>query len=110
MIEDSLDTTGKALTASASGARPLTVAREGDDRGRVIQRYPSGSSQRAAVERLTAAECGVLELLLEGNTNSRIAQSRGTTLRTVSKQVDAVYKKLEVHSRTELAQRFGSTE
>jgi DNA-binding NarL/FixJ family response regulator len=62
------------------------------------------------VERLTPAECGVLELLLQGNTNSRIASSRGTTLRTVSKQVDAVYKKLEVHSRGELAQRFGSTE
>lgn len=110
MIEDRLDSTGKTLIGSANGSRPLTVVGGGDDRARVIQRYPSGSPQRAAVERLTPAECGVLELLLEGNTNSRIAQSRGTTLRTVSKQVDAVYKKLEVHSRLELGQRFGSRE
>ncbi len=110
MIEDRLGSTGKGLIGSASAQqRPLTVPR-GDDRGRCIHRYPAGSAQRAAVERLTPAECGVLELLLQGNTNSRIAQSRGTTLRTVSKQVDAVYKKLEVHSRGELAQRFGAAE
>jgi DNA-binding NarL/FixJ family response regulator len=58
--------------------------------------------------RLTSAERGVLELLLAGMTNARIAQTRGTTLRTVSKQVDAVYKKLAVHSRAELATRYGT--
>lgn len=114
MIEDRLDSVGKGLTGNGVAQRPLNVPQgsvpKGDDRGRCIHRYPAGSAQRAAVERLTPAECGVLELLLLGNTNSRIAQSRGTTLRTVSKQVDAVYKKLEVHSRGELAQRFGASE
>lgn len=79
---------------------------QGSEREVVVFSYPTGSSEAALVERLTGAERGVLELLLEGKTNARIALARGTTLRTVSKQVDAVYKKLEVHSRAELSARF----
>lgn len=86
----------------------LRATQLGAGDGRVVVfSYPSGSSEGALVGRLTSAERGVLELLLEGKTNARIGQARGTTLRTVSKQVDAVFKKLEVHSRAELAARFG---
>ncbi len=55
---------------------------------------------------LTAAEREVLALLLAGRRNAEIARARRTSLGTVSKQIDAVYRKLGVHSRTELAARL----
>jgi DNA-binding NarL/FixJ family response regulator len=56
---------------------------------------------------LTPSEREVVALLLRGASNREIADARGTTLRTVGKQVDAIYKKLGVHSRSELASRLG---
>jgi len=71
----------------------------------VVFSYPISTNDEAA--RLTAAELSVARLLLAGHSNAEIAGLRGTSLRTVSKQVDAVYKKLGVHSRSELASRLG---
>jgi DNA-binding CsgD family transcriptional regulator len=51
---------------------------------------------------LTPAERQVLLLLMKGRTNDEIARARGTALRTVANQVQAIFKKLGVSSRNEL--------
>lgn len=52
---------------------------------------------------LTDAECAIVRLLLEGRSNAAIAQLRLTSPRTVANQVAAIYRKLHVGSRAELA-------
>ena len=56
----------------------------------------------APLDRLSAAERAVVELVLDGCTNREIAQRRGASVRTVGSQLEGVYRKLEVGSRTEL--------
>jgi DNA-binding NarL/FixJ family response regulator len=58
------------------------------------------------LDALTAAECDVALDLVRGATPLAIAEARGTSLRTVESQVKAVYAKLGVHSRVELAARL----
>ena len=55
---------------------------------------------------LTDAERAVVAAVLEGRTNAAIASMRGTSPRTIANQVAAVFRKLGVRSRTELATRF----
>jgi DNA-binding NarL/FixJ family response regulator len=55
---------------------------------------------------LTKAEREITTLLVAGLSNADIASLRGTTLRTVTKQVEAVYRKMRVTSRNELAAQF----
>ena len=69
----------------------------------VIFSYPTGAPARDPLSALTAAERAVAELLVLGRTQSEIADLRGTSQRTVGKQVDSLYRKLGVHSRAELA-------
>jgi DNA-binding NarL/FixJ family response regulator len=59
--------------------------------------------QHEVVDTLTPAELEVAGLLLHGYSNRAIAGLRGTALNTVANQVRAVYRKLGVHSRSELA-------
>ena len=55
---------------------------------------------------LTASERAVAKLVLQGRPNSEIARERGTSLQTVANQLGAVYQKLGVRSRRELAAQF----
>ena len=57
------------------------------------------------LDALSAAEREVARLLLEGNSNAAIARERGTSPRTVANQLAALYRKLGVRSRAELAAR-----
>ena len=54
-------------------------------------------------EALTRAEQAVGELALEGLTNAEIARARRTSMRTVSNQLAAVFRKTGTRSRLELA-------
>jgi DNA-binding NarL/FixJ family response regulator len=54
-------------------------------------------------DNLTAAEREVLELLLRGSSNAQIAAVRATSARTVANQLAAIYRKLGVTSRAEVA-------
>jgi DNA-binding CsgD family transcriptional regulator len=65
---------------------------------------PSGAKMPGEAA-LTPVERDVVDRLLEGKSYREIAHARGTSLRTVSKQVGAVYRKLGVGSRSELAAR-----
>lgn len=52
---------------------------------------------------LSPAETEVFWSLLRGESNARIAASRGTRVRTIANQVASIFAKLGVHSRAELA-------
>ena len=51
---------------------------------------------------LTDAEREVVEAIVEGKSNAQIAAARGRSARTVANQVNSVFRKLGVGSRTEL--------
>jgi DNA-binding NarL/FixJ family response regulator len=57
--------------------------------------------------RLTAAEREIVAGVLSGRSNAAIAQARRTSTRTVANQLAAIYRKLGVFSRWELAARAG---
>jgi DNA-binding NarL/FixJ family response regulator len=61
------------------------------------------SSKMGAHGALTATELDVLRLLLAGRSNREIAKVRKRSVGTIAKQVDAIYRRLGVHSRRELA-------
>ncbi len=52
---------------------------------------------------LTLAERDVADRVLRGESNREVAQGRGTSERTVANQLAAIYQKLGVASRAELA-------
>jgi DNA-binding CsgD family transcriptional regulator len=59
----------------------------------------------AALDALRPSERDVLRRVLDGCTNAEIARARGTSPGTVAKQLNAIYRRLGVHSRSELAAR-----
>jgi DNA-binding NarL/FixJ family response regulator len=58
---------------------------------------------------LTAAERDVVVHLVAGSTTSHVAQLRGVSERTVATQIQAIFRKLNVASRSELAVRLQAT-
>lgn len=54
---------------------------------------------------LTDAELDIALWILQGESNKRIAERRGTSVRTVANQIAGIYQKLGVTSRAELAAR-----
>jgi DNA-binding CsgD family transcriptional regulator len=69
------------------------------------QRYAilSHQARAGASGTLTEAERAVIQLALDGLSNARIAEERGTSTRTVRNQLVSAYGKLGVGSRSELA-------
>ena len=63
----------------------------------------------AIVERLTEAERDVALLLLQGATNAAIGAARDTSEHTVAAQLQSIFGKVGVHSRSELATRLGGS-
>lgn len=52
---------------------------------------------------LTRAERDVVRQILRGDSNKQIAARRGTAVRTVANQIAAIFGKLKIASRAELA-------
>jgi DNA-binding NarL/FixJ family response regulator len=69
----------------ASGARPRTPLRTG-------------------LDSLTASESRIAAMAADGQSNREIAQSLFLSLKTVEMHLSASYRKLDVHSRSELAE------
>lgn len=65
--------------------------------------------QDALVAKLTSTERSVLAALLSGSTNGDIARRRSCSEHTVANQVQAIFRKLGVRSRGELAVRLQGT-
>ncbi len=61
---------------------------------------------QAELADLSAAERAVVRAACRGTPSAVIAGVRGTSRRTVENQLGAIYRKLGVHSRTELAARL----
>ena len=55
---------------------------------------------------LTAAERGVVELVISGMTNREVAEHMFMAQRTVESHLSRAYRKLGVHSRTQLANAY----
>ena len=51
---------------------------------------------------LTEAEHAVARLVFGGATNQEIADARGVSVKTIGNQLEAIYRKLGVSSRSEL--------
>lgn len=55
---------------------------------------------------LTTAQRDVVALVAEGMSNAEIARVRGSAVATVAKLLEGAYRRLGVHSRTELVARL----
>ncbi|MFP4430662.1 MAG: helix-turn-helix domain-containing protein [Spirochaetaceae bacterium] len=81
--------------------RPRADILEIDSLGRrvMLLRIDPGETD---IEGLTPAEREVASLAIQGLSNAEIATKRGTSVRTVEKQLFTVYRKLGLASRGEL--------
>ena len=61
----------------------------------------------ARPEGLTEAEWTVARLIVAGLDNREIATARGASPRTIANQLQAIFRKLRVHSRHELCAVLG---
>lgn len=86
------DLQGRAWAISDAEAALIAIS-HGDDE-------PSGLSA------LTPAERAVARALLDGLSDRNIARARGSSRHTISKHVAAIYRKLGVRSRLELASKL----
>ncbi len=84
----------------------------------IIMSHPSGggaplecSAPTTAdpIARLSKAQREVLALVVDGWSNQAIAEKRGTSRRTVDKQIELAYRRLGIGSRLELARLWGRT-
>ena len=55
---------------------------------------------------LTTAECDIALRVYAGATYQEIATARSVSVKTVSRQLEAIYKKLGVHSRYDLVMKL----
>jgi len=72
----------------------------------VVLSWPVGKGEPDPMALLSEAEREVAALLLAGHDRARIAEWRGTSRRTVDKQIERLYRKLGVGSRSELVSRL----
>lgn len=86
--------------ADACGARPLA------ERARSELRFAGARPRRpriSGVEALTASERRIAEMAAGGQSNPEIAQALFVTKKTVEAHLGSAYRKLDIHSRAQLA-------
>jgi DNA-binding CsgD family transcriptional regulator len=89
-------------------ALPAVLAVEAveiDGKQLVVFSFPT--DRRTAPSLLTRAEHDVMELVLRGLSTAQIAILRGAAKATISSQLQSIYRKLGVGSRTELTSKLG---
>jgi DNA-binding CsgD family transcriptional regulator len=59
-------------------------------------------NRRLATLPLTDAERAVMALLTLGHSSVSVAQARSVSVATIASQISAIYRKLGVHSRSEM--------
>ena len=72
-----------------------------------VDAVTSGVASPPDLAKLTAAEKEVTELVAQGLTNAQIAERRQASERTVANQLQSVFRKLGVSSRSELIVKLG---
>ena len=58
---------------------------------------------------LTGREKEILQLLIKGNSYKEIAGMTFISVETLNSHIKNIYRKLNVHSRSELAAKFGNS-
>ena len=94
------------LAAFFSPAMPRARMAEVAVGGETFLLVSSPLVEQRSLAALTPAERDVVTQLLAGSSTAEIARRRGTSVSTVSTQLQALYRKLGVHSRSELAARL----
>lgn len=88
---------GTTVTPGADGSLTIRTARAGD----LVVLLLAEEDTRA--ERLTPRQREVLAGVAEGLTDAEIAERLGVARATVSKHLEAIYERLDVHNRTSAA-------
>jgi DNA-binding NarL/FixJ family response regulator len=88
------------------GGAPMS----GEIARRVIAHFQKQQVASAEVEKLSAREREVLELVSHGFSNKEIAERLSVTVEAVRWHLKHIYTKLHVHSRTEAALKFRGPE
>ena len=97
----------RAQTASCSP--PSSSSKHPPSAARPANRDASSARERPqplAFEPLSGAEREIATLVSSGRSDGEIARLRGASTRTIGNQLGAIYRKLGIHSRTELAARI----
>ncbi|MBK7534753.1 MAG: helix-turn-helix transcriptional regulator [Myxococcales bacterium] len=96
--------------AAGSGAPPPELIVETlEVDGETLVLFGFSGKPHAAPGVLTDAEWQVAELARQGLRAAQIAAKRGAKKATISSQLQSIYRKLGVHSRTELAVKLAQT-
>ncbi len=95
-------TLGEALEAFEQIGAELWAARAREELARIGGRAPSSGE-------LTPTEQRVAELVVEGKSNKEVAAALVVSVHTVESTLTSVYRKLGVHSRTELARKLATS-
>lgn len=92
----------QAVEQVHSGGAPMTmqIARK------VINHFQQIQKPASDVEKLTAREQGVLNLLAKGYLYKEIANQLGISINTLRNHLRTIYDKLHVHSRTEATVKY----
>jgi DNA-binding NarL/FixJ family response regulator len=91
-----------AIRDVLQGGAPMT----GEIARKVIVHFQDQSTTAEEVEKLTAREREVLELVAHGFINKEIADRLSVSVEAVRWHLKHIYTKLHVHSRTEAALKF----
>src|SRR5262249_26241593 len=83
-------------------------AREWQGGGHELRVVSCASSLPPSLGALSRAEREVASLVTHGYSDAQIASARGASPRTVENQLHGIYRKLGIHSRTELAARLSA--
>jgi DNA-binding NarL/FixJ family response regulator len=91
-----------AIRDVLSGGVPMSaeIARK------VIGHFQSQATATAEVEKLTAREREVLDLVVHGFSNKEIAERLSITVDAIRWHLKHIYQKLHIHSRMEMALKF----
>lgn len=99
---DARETLQHALAIFEELGAELWAARAQAELGRIGGRAPSPGE-------LTPAEERVAALVTEGRSNKEVASALVVSVHTVEAALTSIYRKLDVHSRTELAHKLTET-
>ncbi|WP_420147359.1 response regulator [Spirosoma sp.] len=92
----------EAIQSVYAGGAPMSpsIARK------VIQTFPSRSTQSADLDQLTGRESQVLHYLAQGMSYKLVAAELGVGIETVRTHIKRIYEKLHVHSVVEAVSKY----
>ncbi len=91
----------EALREAAEGGAPMSP----EVASRVIELFRQVRPPEAADYKLTPHELRLLKLLVEGHQYKTAAAELGVTVRTIAFHIQQIYRKLQVHSKSEAVAR-----